>query len=241
MGHIFDFSNYLNKEDVLSLDDRTQNTCIRRELGYINREILAIIEARTTTHQHAADYLYKLAILLERFVKRYGKELRLQHRLKIELLELIQKLGKFNRHGNNLSSELIRSTVTILKQQVGNPLTKEMINDLLVYETFEYLGLTSELGVQGKLNIDKVRDIDTYSMLLSEYRKPKIAHEYLEHFFQFNRKELLLQLVSSANSIKHIHYDFEYLHQFICLKLLMSLEGQDINTYINEQVRNVIA
>lgn len=237
MSHIIDFSVYFTKEDLLSIDKSSLSSMLVKEIERINREILAIIDFSHCPERNV-DYLYKLSINLEMFVKQYGRELKFLHRLKIEMLELLIKISKLNNYKKNLTTALLDSIAHLLQIQIGKHLPDNMINDLVIFETFEYLGVISELSIQGKLLIVKVRDVETYSMLLTKYKKPKILKEHLDYFFTLNRNEMLLKLVDTTKNIKHIHYDFEYLQQFISLKLLLNLMGEDINTYINQQVKN---
>ncbi|WP_347455208.1 hypothetical protein [Acinetobacter thermotolerans] len=238
MGHIFDLSKYLCKEDLITLNQQTQNRFVQQEVKQINEAILVVAEgAEARPH---TDYLYQLSIRIEQFVKHYGHEIKFLHQVRIELLELLIKVKRLNLYKQNLTSELIRSVTALLQNQIGSTIPNDMVHDLMVYETFEYLGLTSELGIQGKLSIAKVRDVETYSLLMGKYKKPKISRNSLEQFFETHRSDLLLQLISSDKSIKHIHYDFDYLQHFISLQLLMTLQGQDINAHINTQVKNAL-
>ena len=166
-------------------------------------------------------------------------ELKLNAQLKVEILKLLKKI-KYLNHQSNLTSNVLQSIFQYLVEQFIVKPTSRLLHEVMTFETYVYLGLIKDLEVRGKLSIEKVRDVNTYSVLIAEYKKPKIETGLLEQYFQKNRKVLLENLVRLENKIKHIHYDFEILNYFTTIQLIFNLIDRDVDQFINQNIEHEI-
>lgn len=237
MGYIIDFSKYLSKDDCISLDARIMNVHVIQAIEQINQQ-LKLISQTSSVHEQGTDLFYQLVLSIQKFLTYHDAELHTCAQLKFEILNLLNKIKKLNHGVENLSSFILSS---IYEQMISKYLrlpTKEMLHDLMTYETYVHLGVIKELEVHDKLMTEKIRDLDTYSLLIADYKKPNIEADLLEQYFQENRKVFLDRLIQSENKIKHIHYDFEFLKYFCNLKKIFNLIDRDVQHYLNQKIKH---
>lgn len=237
MGYIIDFSKYLSKDDCLSVDSRIMNSHVMQALEQLNQHVMKISQASELDEQ-GQDVFYHLVIEVQKFLSYHDAELHTCAQLKFEILNLLNKINKLNQGQENFSSVVIYSIYERIENNYIRSPSKDMLHDLMTYETYVHLGLIKELEVHDKLKIEKIRDLNTYSLLISDYKKPYIQPDLLEKYFQENRTLLLENLIKPENKITHIHYDFEFLKYFCTLKKIFSLVDRDIHQYLNQKIKN---
>lgn len=236
MGHAIDFTIYWSKEDFLVFRQNTINRMVISELEKINSKIEIVIMGHACKTDYA-EQLYQLVFSLSHFIQTYYAEIKLAKGLQIQILLLLAKI-KQSGLGYTETVKVIEATSNYIQRFLPKKIPLQKIRDLLVFETYYFLGLIPQLSSQDKLSVNKVKDIELYSFLLSRYKKPKIQQEYLERFFEENHKELLIDLVNTHKKISHIHYDVEFLENFMTHKRILELTGKDANVHLNRLVQH---
>ena len=235
MGNIIDFSKYLCEEDCFTLDQMVMSSSIVNATKKLNQQLLTI--AKASEYQNAKDIFYPLVYDLHKFINYYSADLSNCLQLKFEILNVLNKIRIQNQAAENLSSDALSMiSDTLINNFVFSP-TKQVLHDLMTYETYAYLGVIKELEVHHKLMTERVRELNVYSLLISDYQPPKIETELLEQYFQDNRKRLMHQLISPENKIKHVHYDYEFLKYFCNVQKIFSLSGRDSDQYLNQKIK----
>lgn len=237
MGHVIDFTIYWNKEDLLIFQNNTVQDSAIYELRKINSIIEIIIQDQIDKAQYQ-DLIYQLSLSLSLFIQNYYSEINIANRLQLQVLFLLAKIKNSSLFLQAETVKVIEALSCYLQKFSLNRIPYQKIHDLLVYETYHFFGLIPHLNGQKKLNVNKVKNIELYSFLLSKYKKPQIQQEYLEIFFNLHRKELLIDLVDQQKKIAHIHYDADFLENFMTHKIILELTDQDINVYLNRLIQH---
>lgn len=239
MGSIIDFSKYLSKEDFISKGRANISSFVLKEIENLNHAIHDLL--KVSEHiEKTTNLFYVLSICIQRFIILYTTELKLNAQLKVKILKLIKKIKYLNIYQSNLTSNVLQSIFQYLVEHVILEPTSRLLHKVMTFKTYVYLGLIKDLEGQGRLSIEKIRDLNTYSVLMVEYKKPKVRIKLLEQYFQKNRKVLLENLVRPENKIKHIHYDFEILNYFTTTQLIFNLIDRDIDQFINQNIEHEI-
>lgn len=237
MGHAIDFTIYWSKEDLIVFRQNTINRMVISELKKINSKIEIVIKGHACKTDYA-EQLYQLVFSLSHFIQSYYAEIKFAKGLQIQILLLLAKIKQSSSLGYTETVKVVEAISNYIQRFLPKEIPFQKIRDLLVFETYHFLGLIPQLGSQDKLSVSKVKDVELYSFLLSRYKKPKIQQEYLERFFEVNRKELLIDLVNTHKKISHIHYDAEFLENFMTHKIILELTGQDANIHLNRLVQH---
>lgn len=232
MGHVFHLNVYLSQDDLLSVDKNKTSTLLRADIHLINNRLNVLMSVKIESEQFKQNF-EQLVFDLQQFIIRFKQEIKYATTLKFELLKLLTKLKVLARY---LGSSLIDTIAPTLFKFIHTDMPTPILNELLIFETYASLGLMPQLSGQDKLWVKKVKHLDLYSELLSDYKKPQILKKHTEHYFQKNRSELLMNLVATDKKITHIHYDVDYLEAYSCSKLIIELMGQNMNDYLNQRI-----
>ncbi|WP_157883254.1 hypothetical protein [Acinetobacter sp. NCu2D-2] len=198
----------------------------------INEIILNLIASKRD-FSNFKNYFEQLGFKLNQFIHQFKLEIKCAGTLKFELLKLLSKLKVIQHYTGD---HWVESIATSLTKSIYQNIPQMTLVDLLIFETYHSLGLTSQLSGQDKLLVKKVKNLDLYSELLACYKKPQITQKNIEQYFEKNRTELLMNLVASEKKIVHIHYDMDYLESYVCNKMMLDLLGENIDEQLNLRI-----
>lgn len=237
MGHVIHLSIYLSKDDLLTLEKNKTSTLVFADLEKINEYILALITSKHDLDAFKANF-EQLGFKLQQFILQFKHEIKYASFLKYELLTLLSKLKVLQHYAQ---SKMIESIAQSLYSALYTEIPHSILTELIVFETYQTLGLMPQLSGQDKLWVKKVRHLDLYSELLANYKKPKISKELTERYFQKNRSDLLMNLVADNKKIVHIHYDIDYLELYVSNKMILELMGKNMDEYLHVTLQKQFA
>lgn len=233
MGHAIHFSVYLSKDDLFTLEKNVTSTLVFKDIQKMNELILALMESKNDLERFKMSF-EQLGFKLQQFIIQFKQEIKYANLLKFELLKLVTKLKVLQYYAQ---SKMIENIAQVLYKFIYSDISPQILTELIVFETYQFLGLMPQLSGQDKLWVRKVKNIDLYSELLSFYKKPKIREELTEQYFQKNRSDLLMNLVADDKKIVHIHYDLNYLDAYVSNKMILELVGKNMDEYLNRKIQ----